>query len=148
FDDIPLRDAHVLEQTPRREGLSGGPGAPERGRPTADRVAQRDMGVTAPQQLEQVVAEGAVRIGTPRLAFDGHAGLLAGGIPGPAPGVSWYGLRRSQSQQRSLVLEQPAFAIQAAAEAGELAARPDHAVAGDNDGDGGLTRGGAHRARA
>src|SRR3989442_4320956 len=40
-----------------------------------------------------------------------------------------------ERQQRALVLEEPAFAIQAAAETGELAARTDHAVAGDDDGD-------------
>src|SRR2546426_12573681 len=40
-----------------------------------------------------------------------------------------------ERQQRSLVLEEPAFAIQAAAETCELAARADHAVAGDDDGD-------------
>src|SRR5207249_12113644 len=70
-------------------------------------------------------------------------GSWPGGIPGLAPGGSWYGLRRSQSQQRALVLAQPAFAIQAAAETGELAARPDHAVAGHDDGDGILAVGGA-----
>src|SRR3989441_3356454 len=40
-----------------------------------------------------------------------------------------------EREQRSLVLEEPAFAIQAAAETRELAARADHAVAGDDDGD-------------
>src|SRR5438876_10762894 len=40
-----------------------------------------------------------------------------------------------ERQQGPLVLEEPAFAIQAAAEARELAARADHAVAGDDDGD-------------
>src|SRR2546430_14691330 len=86
-------------------------------------------------------------IGAARLPFDGHAGLLAGGIPGLAPGVSRLGLRRSQSQQHPLVLEQPAFTVQTAAEAGELAAHPDHAVTGDNDRDGILAVGGAYGAR-
>src|SRR5438128_3691904 len=40
-----------------------------------------------------------------------------------------------ERQQGSLVLEEPALAIQAAAETRELAARADHAVAGDDDGD-------------
>src|SRR3989442_3118527 len=48
--------------------------------------------------------------------------------------------RLEQRHQRPLVLEQPAFAIQAAAEAGQLAARPDHAVTGDDDGDRKSTR--------
>src|SRR2546428_10844321 len=39
-----------------------------------------------------------------------------------------------ERQQRSLVLEEPAFAIQAAAATCELAARADHAAAGDDDG--------------
>src|SRR3989442_1214283 len=54
--------------------------------------------------------------------------------------------RLEQRHQRPLVLEQPAFAIQAAAEAGQLAARPDHAVTGDDDGDRVLAVGGAHGA--
>ncbi|PYO27058.1 MAG: hypothetical protein DMD73_10645, partial [Gemmatimonadetes bacterium] len=65
LDDIPLRDADVLEQAPRSERLPGGPRAPERGRPIADRVSKRDMGVTAAQQLDHVVAKGAVGIGAP-----------------------------------------------------------------------------------
>src|SRR2546422_6403465 len=40
-----------------------------------------------------------------------------------------------ERQQRSLVLEEPAFARRPAAEPRELAARADHAVAGDDDGD-------------
>src|SRR6266700_1165048 len=54
--------------------------------------------------------------------------------------------RLEQRHQRPLMLEQPAFAIQAAAEAGQLTARPDHAVTGHDDGDRVLAVGGAHGA--
>jgi len=41
------------------------------------------------------------------------------------------------------VLEQPTLAVEAAAEACQVAARTDHAVAGDDDGDGVPAVGGA-----
>src|SRR3989442_1027819 len=48
-----------------------------------------------------------------------------------------------ERQRDPFVLKQPALAVQAAAEASQLAARPDHTVAGDDDGDGVLAVGGA-----
>src|SRR2546430_835013 len=48
-----------------------------------------------------------------------------------------------ERQRDPFVLEQPALAVQATAEAGQLAARPDHTVAGDDDGDRVLAVGGA-----
>src|SRR2546426_4624735 len=53
-----------------------------------------------------------------------------------APGQSWPRLLASEHHDRPLVLQQPTLAVQAAAEAGQLAARADHAVAGDDDRDG------------
>src|SRR5439155_27373352 len=41
----------------------------------------------------------------------------------------------AERQGGPFVLQQPALAVQAAAEARELAARADHPVAGDDDGD-------------
>src|SRR5207248_3461366 len=76
LDDIPLRNADVLEQAPRGKGLPGGSRAPERAGPIGERVPEGDVGVTAAQQLEHVVADGAMWIGAARLPFDGHAGLL------------------------------------------------------------------------
>src|SRR2546427_11041148 len=48
-----------------------------------------------------------------------------------------------ERQRDPFVLKQPALAVQAAAEASPPAARPDHTVAGDDDGDGVLAVGGA-----
>src|SRR2546426_10442660 len=64
-----------------------------------------------------------------------------------APGQSWPRILASEHHDRPLVLEQPALAVQAAAEAGQLAARADHAVAGDDDRDGVLAVGRTDRAR-
>src|SRR5438094_3219837 len=63
----------------------------------------------------------------------------------------WYRLRApaqglEQRHQRPLVLEQPAFAVQAAAEAGQLPPRPDHAVTGNDDRNWVFAVGGAHSA--
>src|SRR5207247_9870384 len=49
----------------------------------------------------------------------------------------------SQSQQRPLVLEEPALPVQTAAESCELAPGADDAVAGHDDGNGVLAVGGA-----
>src|SRR2546427_4968629 len=64
-----------------------------------------------------------------------------------APGQSWPRLLASEHHDRPLVLEQPALAVQAAAEARQLAARAHDAVAGDDDRDGVLAVGRTDRAR-
>src|SRR2546430_7866436 len=75
FHDVPLRDADVLEDTPGREGLPRGFGAPESGRPGGDRVLEGDMGVTPIEELDEMVAERAPGIGATRFALYRNGGV-------------------------------------------------------------------------
>src|SRR5205823_10644460 len=62
FEDVPLRNAQVLQQPPGRVRDAGRPGAAQRGRQVGDGRVEVQVGAAAAEQVQKVFAQGLVGV--------------------------------------------------------------------------------------